>query len=277
MPPFAPTRFALEAPLLGLALEQLRHRTGANLAGYRRATLERRIANRMIAVGATSLRDYVDRLGACAEEPRLLLARVTIKVSRFYRNPACFDHLRAEVLPRLARAARGRPLRLWSAGCAHGEEAYTLAMLCLEAGVEAAIDATDVDGAALAEARLARFGAESCRELPAALAGRFLDEHDGWLRPVVAVREMVHFARHDLAGDAPPPAAPYDLVCCRNVLIYFERERQERMQQRLLAALARPGWLCLGEAEWPGAGIDPQLDASDARARVFRTAGGAAP
>ena len=155
-------------------LSLLRERTGADLTRYRASTVTRRVLNRMIAVGARTFDDYLLLLGADAAEATHLLDRVTIKVSR-YRNAAVFEALRTLVLPEISRLRAGAPLRVWSAGCGRGEEAYTLAMLLDEAGIDGTIDATDLDPRALRAALDARYSAAAFAELPAALRDRYCE------------------------------------------------------------------------------------------------------
>lgn len=234
-------------------LAVVRARSGIDFSGYRAQTVQRRIHNRMAAMGAASLAEYVRLLDASEGEVTRLVEGMTIKVSRFYRNAAAFDILRDGVLPRLA--APGRPLRLWSAGCGRGEEAYTLAMLLEAAGLEGSVEATDIDGAALVRAREATYAAETVDELPAALRERYLEagERDGRVvvRPCRAVRARVRFSRHDLASAKRRFPGPFELVCCRNVLIYWDRASQAGILSTLVSALAESGVLFMGEAEWP--------------------------
>jgi chemotaxis protein methyltransferase CheR len=144
-------------------------------------------------------------------------------------------------------------MRIWSAGCATGEEAYSVAIALLEAGRRSAGDtivATDVSVRGLHAARAAVYGERALRWLPAALGERWLEP--GALRRVAAeVRALVTFERHNLVRDPPPAAAPFDVVLCRNVLIYFTPETAATVLYRLVAALAPGGFLVLGPVELP--------------------------
>lgn len=237
-------------------LALLRERTGCDFSRYRAATVYRRIRNRMIALGIASLPEYLVRLESRQDEALPLLERLTIKVSRFYRNRATFDLLRAHVLPGLARARGGEPVRVWSAGCGCGEEAYTLAMLLEEAGAPGFVCASDLDPGALAAARAGLYPAEALAELPDELCRRFVEPTDagGLARYRVrdAARARVRLVQHDLTSPAPAPGTGrFDLVCCRNVLIYLQRDQQERTLRALCGSIEPGGFLCLGEAEWP--------------------------
>lgn len=259
--------------ILGL----VRKRTGVDFSRYRKATVERRVANRMISVGARSLSSYLALLEAQEDEARHLLSRISIKVSRFYRHAPTFDALRQRVLPLLA--AQGKPLRIWSAGCGCGEEPYTLAMLLEEAQVPGTVLATDIDPQALEAAQRGFFSAGALQELPAALAERSLVKVDDGKRVAFGIREevrqRVRFMRHDLLFASAPEDGGFDLVACRNVLIYLQRDVGEEVFGALCRSARPGGYLCLGEAEWPSTPIDPRLAALSHQRRVFHVSQGA--
>lgn len=248
----------------------LRERRGVDLQGYRVATLVRRVRNRMIAANVSSLDLYLRRLRQDPAEPDALLERLTIKVSRFYRGAAAFEGVREALLAR--REATGRRLAAWSAGCGLGEEPYSLAMLfeSLQPTADAPdVTATDIDPAALAAAARATYGAAALEELPVALRDRHLvaDGAGRWqVEP--ALRRRVRLERHDLATAAAPPGA-FDLVVCRNTLIYFQPALQQRVLQLLTAGLLPGGLLWLGEAEWLSGPAAERFRVVDRRARLF--------
>jgi chemotaxis methyl-accepting protein methylase len=254
----------------------LRARAGVDLRGYRRETLARRIGNRVISAGAPDVATYLALLRADGGEAARLLERITVKVSRFWRNAAA-----AEAVARALGAERARPprrLRAWSAGCGRGEEAYTIAILLAElgqAGGPPSVLATDIDPAALAAAAVGRYPDPALAELPAAL-------RDRWLRrdapsaaapwtvagPLLAALELLC---HDVArSGGPPDGRRFDLVSCRNTLIYFERELRDRALRVLCDALLPGGLLWLGEAEWPSGEAAERLETVDRAARLFR-------
>lgn len=256
---------------LQAVLQHLRAATGLDFADHRRATIERRLKNRMASLAIGSGDDYLRHLRQHREEANALVDRLTVKVSRFYRNAPAFDCLREAILPALARAAQGRPVAAWSAGCARGEEAYTLAMLLEEAGIRGGVLATDIDAAALSAAAVAEFPEASCRELPRALR-RFLEpgsRHDT-VRVAAAVRDRVVFRQ----GDVQEPFATgrFDLVACRNVLIYLSAPARARAFAHLEAALRPGGYLLLGESEWAPPAPAGGLRVVEGRARVFQSA-----
>jgi chemotaxis methyl-accepting protein methylase len=272
----------VDAGFVAAVVDVLRARTGCDFSAYRRGTVERRIANRMLAVGVRSRSEYLGLLEFSPLEPHRLLERITIKVSRFYRHRLTFDHLRAHVLPDLARLRGGAALNIWSVGCGGGEEPYTLAMLLEEAGIGGLIEASDVDAAVLDAASWATFSLQSTAELPSELAQHFLEPIVVTGQPRYRVsrelRARVRFSHFDVTRDAPPPAAgPFDLVSCRNVLIYLEREAQIAAIRRLIDATADDGVLCLGEAEWPPSEHMPELEPLPHRTRLFRVRPRVAP
>lgn len=265
-----------ESGLIGEIVTIVRARTGVDFLNYREPTLERRILNRMATLGIGELEHYLRLLERSEVEADRLLERITIKVSRFYRHRPTFDLLREQVIPRLALLER--PIRVWSAGCGCGEEAYTLAMLLDEAGLEGSVEATDVDAFALDCAREAHYAEEAADELPAALRERYLEpvRHARRARRRVCaeLKARVRFSRSDLLEPGALPAlAPFDLVCCRNVLIYWLPQAQSRLVANLRAALAPGGYLCLGEAEWPPPCAEAGLQPLVVNGRVFRAAG----
>lgn len=250
-------------------------RTGVDFSRYRKGTVRRRIQNRMIALGTEDPRVYFAHLHAREDETPRLIERLSIKVSRFYRNHATFELIRREVLPNLVSIRQGMPLRIWSAGCGFGEEPFTLAMLLEEADIAGSVVATDIDATALDRAAVGRYVPESLTEIPDDLSTRYFNAISTSRGPVYEVREdvrrRVSFVQHDLTSQSEPPAgAPFDLVTCRNVLIYFGPEAQQHALETLLDSLEPEGVLCLGEAEWPRSSIASRLDPIDKRCRLFR-------
>lgn len=246
--------------------------TGVDFGVYRQPMLHRRIRNHMLAAGVEDEAVYVQRLRESTSFVTAAIERYTIKVSRFYRDPDVFAYL-AGALRQIAAQNRCTPLRLWSAGCAHGEEAYTLAMLLEDANVPGMVVASDIDGAALHDARLACYGESALSTLPDTWRERFLEpvhESTWMVRP--AIRSRVHFMSHDLTGDRPLDQASFDVVCCRNVLIYFQSAAQQRALHHLLGALHPGGTVVLGEAEWPVAPLNGTLTAVSTPLRIFRSA-----
>jgi chemotaxis protein methyltransferase CheR len=231
----------------------------------------RRIVNRIVSSGAKNSADYLSLLERTPDEAWHLLERLTIKVSRFFRDRAVFDFLSAEVFPGWAH--RRRPVRIWSAGCARGEEAYTLAALLVHHDIPGAVLATDVDPEALRLAEVGCYPQSSLDEMDAGEIALCFGDDDlpvGTRRVAEAVRRRVSFARHDLTLGPPPVAGGFDLICCRNVLIYFAPAMQRSVQAQLVQSLDPGGYLCLGEAEWPDTSLMNALQAMPRRLRTFR-------
>jgi chemotaxis protein methyltransferase CheR len=241
------------------AFERLVHiirvRSGIALGVYKEQYIRRRLDIRMRARRCPSVEEYCDILVRDRGEMGLLLQVLTVTVSHFFRNPATFDALRSEVLPLLFEraAARQEGLRIWSVGCAEGEEPYSLAILLRESFAEqlgrlpVAIRATDISQAALERARDALYGPERLKEVPPVLRDRYFFHEGEGFRVAPPVRSMVEFAPLDLSVPGEHPAS--DLILCRNVMIYFEREHQERFLASFAGALGSGGILVLGKSE----------------------------
>ncbi len=262
--------------VLAAIVEVVRSRRGTDFGGYRPETVRRRVLNRALSAGAVTLEAYLDRLRSDPAEVGELVQRLTIKVSRFFRNPGCIPPLRAALAARAAQVA-GRPLRAWSAGCGRGEEAYTLAILLAELDPRPApgqVIGTDIDPSALRVAAAARYGPEAIADLPPDLARRHLEVEPGGggaHRVRDALLERVTLRLHDLTRVAVPPAGGgFDLVSCRNTLIYFRPPVHASVERLLLRGLAPGGLLWLGESEWPSAEAARRLEVVDRRARLFR-------
>jgi len=221
----------------------------------RRDSLDGSIGERMRATGSGTAAEYLDRLVEPVEQQRLL-DEVTVQETHFFRNVPQMLALQTRVLPELLRhAERGdRRLRFWSAGCSTGEEAYSLAVLLRELlprtdGWDVRVLATDLSQRALATARTATYGARSLQHVSAErLARFFVAEPDGRHRLRPEVRELVELRRHNLVGEEPPRDAQ-DLVLCRNVTIYFDRETTRGVIGRLHGCLRDGGYLLLGHSE----------------------------
>ena len=234
-------------------LQHIKETRGFDFTGYKRASLERRVRRRMEQVGVADFDGYRDHLELHAEEFTDLFNTVLINLTSFFRDSEAWDHLRTVVIPDLLEQKPTEPIRVWSAGCASGQEAYSLAICFAEAlGTEefrarVKIYATDVDQEALAHARSATYGDGELLGLSPEQVERFLepvgDKHV--FRP--ELRRAVIFGRNDLVQDAP--ISHVDLLLARNTLMYFTAETQARILGRLHFALDPGGYLFLGKAE----------------------------
>jgi chemotaxis methyl-accepting protein methylase len=236
---------------------------GMSCESYKDKCLKRRIAVRMRARGIHTYGDYAGLLDRDAHEYQELLDALTINVTKFFRNAETWEALK----PYLVTLGKTRrELRVWSAGCASGEEPYTIAILLLETLGEGrgVIDATDIDRLSLERTRQARYPEAAFSEMPAALKRRYF--RDG--QPIEPVRQLVRAHTHDLTRE-PPPRPSYDLIVCRNVVIYFERGAQERLFQVFVDALSPGGVLLLGKVETLFGPARHQLALEDPRERIY--------
>jgi two-component system, chemotaxis family, CheB/CheR fusion protein len=264
---------------LELLLDYLRRSRGFDFTGYKRASLSRRIDKRMQVVGVDGYLSYLDHLEVDPEEFTQLFNTILINVTGFFRDPPTWEYLREEILPRVAADKHGGgPIRIWSAGCASGEEAYTLAMVTAEAlGADTVrervkIYATDVDEEALNQARLARYSDKHVEGVPPDLLERYFERNgDGYVFSK-DLRRSVIFGRHDLIQDAP--ISRIDLLTSRNTLMYLNSETQSHVLARFSFALREGGYLMLGKAEMLLAHSN-LFSSVDLKRRVFRKVPGA--
>jgi two-component system, chemotaxis family, CheB/CheR fusion protein len=233
-------------------LDYLKRHRGFDFTGYKRPSLARRIEKRMEAVGVASFGEYADYLEVHPGEFSALFNTILINVTSFFRDDGSWRFLADEVVPRLLQRGEG-PIRIWSAGCASGEEAYTIAMIFAEAlGPDAykervKIYATDVDEQALTRGRQGLYYERDVEGVPPPLLRKYFDADDGQYVFKKDLRRQVIFGRHDLIGDAP--ISRVDLLVCRNTLMYLNSETQARILARFHFALTDGGILFLGRAE----------------------------
>ncbi len=241
-------------PDVDTLLEYLKNNRGFDFTGYKRVGLLRRIQKRMQAVEIESYTDYTDYLEVHPEEFSHLFNTILINVTGFFRDAPAWEAITNEIVPQIIAAKRPTdPIRVWSAGCASGEEAYTLAMVLAEAlGLEQFRDrvkiyATDADEEALNWARQASYQAKETTAIPPHLLERYFEPSDTRYVFRKDLRHAIIFGRHDLIQDAP--ISRIDLLVCRNVLMYFNAETQARILSRFHFALNEGGVLFLGKAE----------------------------
>ena len=235
-------------------LAYIKYSRGFDFLGYKRASLMRRVDKQMEAAGVAGYGEYVDYLEVHPEEFGRLFNTILINVTAFFRDTPTWDYLAEEIIPRLL-AAKGEdaPIRLWSAGGASGQEAYSLAMILAEKmGVEAfrrrvKIYATDVDEEALGQARSGSYTAREVHGVPPTLLEKYFDLEGGRYVFHKELRRALIFGRHDLLRDAP--ISRIDLLACRNALMYFNAEVQTQILARFHFGVSDGGYLCLGKAE----------------------------
>jgi len=235
-------------------LHYMRDSRGFDFTGYKRTSLMRRVRHRMDQVGYHTFEEYLDVLQASSDEFAALFNTILINVTSFFRDNDAWATLRNDVIPSvLAERGPDDPIRAWSAGCASGEEAYTLAMILADAlgpddfRQRVKIYATDIDEEALAAARAASYDAKALEAIPAESAARYFEQVNGRCNFRKDLRRAVIFGRNDLVKDAP--ISRVDILICRNTLMYMNAETQRNMLSRLHFALAPSGTLFLGHAE----------------------------
>jgi chemotaxis protein methyltransferase CheR len=249
---------------------------GFTIGAYKDKCMRRRIAVRMRACGVHSYSDYQALLDKSPGEYDRLRDALTINVTRFYRNAETWNLLRRDVLPDLC--LRDSELRVWSAGCSSGEEPYTVAILIAEQVDRAGrpdrlerltVDATDIDRSSLERASSARYPREALADLPGDLVRAYFEPDGELLRVVPRVRRRVLVRPLDLSQEGPPRRG-YQLIFCRNVVIYFDRPMQERLFQTFAEALEPGGYLVLGKVETLFGSARDRLVLVDPRERVYR-------
>jgi two-component system, chemotaxis family, CheB/CheR fusion protein len=245
---------AREEEIFEALLEYLRQERGFDFTGYKRSSLKRRVLKQMHQHRLESFGEYLDYLQVHPEEFLPLFNTILINVTSFFRDPEAWTYLQQDILPPLIAAKPdSSPLRVWSAGCASGAEAYTLGIILAEVlGAEAfrqrvKIYATDIDEDALNQARHNSYRAQSLEFVPADLRERYFDVTGDRFGFRSDLRRAVIFGRHDLVQDAP--ISRLDLLVCRNTLMYFNAETQTKILRRLHFALNDAGILFLGKAE----------------------------
>ncbi|BBW95823.1 CheR family methyltransferase [Geobacillus icigianus] len=228
-------------------IAKVKRKTGIDLSLYKEAQMKRRLAALYAKKGLNS---FTELFAAMEKDPALwheCLDRMTINVSEFYRNAKRWEVLEQTILPRLL-AENPRP-RVWSAACSTGEEPYTLAMVLAQHVPlsHVSVLATDIDENALARARLGLYSERSLAELPEAMRKKFFTKDGHWYKIDDKIKRTVTFEKHNLLAD--PFSGPFDLIVCRNVLIYFTEEAKRTLYRKFHAALRPGGVLFVGSTE----------------------------
>jgi chemotaxis methyl-accepting protein methylase len=236
-------------------LEKVELERGFACSSYKHSCLRRRIKTRMRLRGADTYEAYIELLDRDPREMDRLVAALTINVTRFFRNHAVWDAVTSMVVPSVWSSEIDN-VRVWSAGCATGEEPYSMAMLfhrhaavngMLSQIGRLTVTGTDVDGEAIRSAALGAYSEADLAEVRSEFRTRYFTANPPF-EPVAGIRRLVRFARHDLLKDRYP-REPQHVVICRNVLIYFERAVQQQVIEGFRASLAPGGFLILGKVE----------------------------
>ena len=237
-----------------MLLDHICSTRGFDFGEYKPASISRRINRRMQALGIESYALYLDRLQVDPSEYEQLFNFILINVTSFFRDPEIWDYLRTDAIPRVLEVKKPEDaVRVWVAGCASGEEAYTVVMILAELmGPEAVssrvkVYATDIDSEALAAARAGVYTPKQVESVPPELLDKYFERSGGDYTFDRRLRRSVTFGRHDLLQDAP--ISHVDILTCRNTLMYFNSEAQGRIMSRFYFGLSEDGILVLGKAE----------------------------
>ncbi|MBV6622232.1 MAG: PAS domain-containing protein [Rivularia sp. (in: Bacteria)] len=243
-----------ESPELESLLEYIKRNRGFDFSGYKRTSLSRRVRKRMQLVNVDNYSEYLDYLEVHPDEFVELFNTILINVTTFFREPAAWEYIVSEIIPQIINNRQfNKPIRVWSAGCASGEETYSLAILLAEAlGMEeysrsVKVFATDVDMDALNYARYANYTSKEVNNISPELLDKYFERTNNRYSVQKELRRGVIFGRHDLVQDAP--ISRIDLIVCRNTLMYFNSETQSKILDRFHFALNNGGYLFLGKAE----------------------------
>ncbi|MEK6291211.1 MAG: CheR family methyltransferase [Paraburkholderia tropica] len=252
----------------------LRTRTAHDFRHYKRATVMRRIERRLQVNGITDLQAYRDFLHLHPEETQALLQDMLISVTNFFRDKEAFDVLERDVLPPLFEGRNEQErIRVWSVGCATGEEAYSLAMLLQERSLKLAegasfqVFATDIDERAISAARTGLYPDSILADVSPARVRQFFSKDAAHCRIKKELREHMLFAHHNVLSD--PPFSRLDLICCRNLLIYLDRDAQIEILKMFHFALRPGGVLFLGSSESADS-VSSMFTVVDKRNRIYR-------
>jgi chemotaxis methyl-accepting protein methylase len=250
---------------LKLIIDYLLEKRGFDFSGYRPDMLERRIGQRLTAKTCNDFNEYLSCLQRDTDEMDELIDVITINVSRFFRDTLIFELIADRILPAIIREKTGmqdNSLRIWSAGCAMGEEPYSLAILLQEllekerSSMNLHIFATDIDDRVLKDAKKAVYPSSSVENIKYRLLTKYFTQEGTSFRLIPEIKKLVTFSLYDMLDKkrgVPPESVfgNFDLVLCRNLLIYFNIEYQEIIFAKLYRSLAKNGYLILGEAESP--------------------------
>jgi len=263
---------------LGWLLHHLGKRTGVDFRDYKPNTIGRRLEKRLMALKITSLEEYMEYVERHPEELDKLFQLLLIGVTQFFRDKEAFEALKDSLKHLLDAKRPGESIRVWIAGCASGEEAYSIAIMLSEilgsriGEHSVQVFATDIDENAIETARKGIYSPESVLEVPHNLVDKYFTTVTGGLQVSKNLRQMILFSRHDLTEN--PPFLRLDLISCRNLLIYFNQNLQQQVFPVFHYALNPRGILFLGRSESVGSFTD-LFDAENAKHRMFRRRGSA--
>jgi len=238
---------------LNIIMKRLSEKEGLNTQKYKKETIERRVNKRALLVHAQTQEDYLKYIDSHSEELSLLAQDILVGVTNFFRDNMAFEALERKVFLYLKDKPENYELRVWSAGCSTGEEAYSLSILIskiskqLKKSFHIRIFATDIDDKALDKARKAIYSKESLKNVQNTLVEEYFYEEKGGYRVADSIRQNIVFTHHNILSD--PPFVNQDLICCRNLLIYISPEAQKDIFTLFHHSLKKNALLFLGSSE----------------------------
>lgn len=268
-------------------LSLLKEQRGFDFSGYRTSMLERRVQKRVFATHSENLEDYLSYLTTNPNELDNLIDVFTINVSRFFRNSLSFAYIIKIIIPDLfltKTKEKDNSLRIWSAGCSFGEEPYSMAIILNEflkkedRNIRLDIFATDIDKKAIKRASVGTYGFESIKTVKYGILKKYFSQVDEKFILAPEIKQMVQFSFYDLLDEnhlVPPDSifGGFDIVLCRNVLIYFEPSHQKIIFNKLYKSLNKNGYLILGEAETPIEGFKHKFRKENKNSKIYRKIG----
>lgn len=258
-------------------LDKIQRNKGADFSLYRTGTLKRRIDSRLRQTGCKDYSDYIIYLNKNPEEYDNLISAITINVTEFFRNPETFDVLAKKVIPEIVRTKKERGkkiIRAWSAGTSNGEEAYSIAILFLEALKEEISDfdiivyGTDIDPDCIKKASAGIYTAGSMKEINKERLTKYFNKKEENHEVNDSIKKLTRFTAHNLVSDEF--LKHLDLILCRNVVIYFTKPLQEMVYSNFARALNKDGFLVLGKVESLWGFAQKDFTAFDNRERIYR-------
>lgn len=254
----------------------LKRRLGIDLSGYKDQFIKRRVYARMLTCNVRSISQYLRLLERSLDERRNFLEALSINVSCFFRDPYVWRIVKEKVLREVMEDRiwkKGR-LQVWSAGCSHGQEPYTVAILILELAKElgtlppVTIYATDIDEDALERAKIGVYPPSEVKDVPSPILKAYFQKIDGKYKIRSEVKKLVRFRRHDLISQ--PPLRFIHVIFCRNVQIYLSKDCQLRVLRNFYTSLNPPGYLILGTSETVGEEARDLFEPVSTYARIYR-------
>ena len=242
-------------------IRQIKSKTGIDLSLYKEAQMKRRLTSLYEKKGYSSFREYFQMINQNQELFNEFLDRMTINVSEFYRNAKRWEILEQKILPQIIKHT-SKP-KIWSAACSTGEEPYTLAMIFSKYIPLSNVNilATDIDENALSRAKLGIYPERSFHEIPNEMKRKYFSQEGSYYKISDEIKRTVNFKKHNLLADSF--GGPFDLIVCRNVLIYFTEEAKDILYNKFSKALNSKGFFFVGSTEQIFNAVRYKLESED--------------